>query len=71
MHPMAAKKELATEIVETYHPTGSGQHAKEEWERRFSEKRLDQTELPAFSPPPEERNVISIVLSAYDALRSV
>jgi tyrosyl-tRNA synthetase len=65
IHPMAAKKELAMEIVETYHSAGSGQQAKEEWERRFSEKRLDQTELPAYSPPPEERNVISIVLNAY------
>ena len=68
VHPMAAKKELAREIVDTYHPPGSGQHATEEWERRFSEKRLDQTELPTFSPPPDERTAISIVVSAYDTI---
>jgi tyrosyl-tRNA synthetase len=57
VHPMAAKKELAREIVDTYHPPGSGQHATEEWERRFSEKRLDQTSCRHFrhrrtSAPP-------------------
>ncbi len=66
VHPMAAKKELAREIVDTYHAPGAGQRATEEWERRFSEKRLDQTDLPKFSPPPDERNVISIVVAAYD-----
>ena len=63
LHPMAAKKELAREIVETYH--GAGQKAMDEWERRFSEKRLDQTELPDFSPPSNERNLISLVVAAY------
>jgi tyrosyl-tRNA synthetase len=67
VHPMAAKKELAREIVDTYHPAGAGQRATEEWERRFSEKRLDQTDLPKFSPPPDERNVISLVVAAYDS----
>ncbi len=65
LHPMAAKKDLAREIVDTYHAAGAGQKAMEEWERRFSEKRLDQTELPQFSPPPEERNLITLVVAAY------
>lgn len=66
MHPMAAKKALAREIVDTYHGADFGQKALEEWERRFSEKRLDQTELPEFSPPPSERNLISLVAAAYN-----
>ncbi len=65
LHPMEAKKQLAGEIVDTYHGAGSGQRATEEWERRFSEKRLDQTELPEFSPPANERNLISLVVAAY------
>ncbi|MEO5717850.1 MAG: tyrosine--tRNA ligase [Chthoniobacterales bacterium] len=65
LHPMAAKKELAREIVETYHAVGAGQKAMEDWERRFSEKRLDQTELPEFSPALEERNLITLVVAAY------
>ncbi len=66
-HPMAAKKELARAIVDTYHASGAGQKALEEWERRFSEKRLDQTDLPEFSPPPGERNLITLVVAAYGA----
>ena len=65
LHPMAAKKELAKEIVDTYHEPGTGEQAREEWERRFSEKRLDQAELPEFSPPSDERNIISLVVAAY------
>jgi tyrosyl-tRNA synthetase len=65
LHPMAAKKQLARDIVDTYHPAGAGDRAMEEWERRFSEKRLDQADLPEFSPPPGERNPISLVVAAY------
>ena len=48
LHPMAAKKQLAREIVEAYHEPGEGKQAMEEWERRFSAKRLDEAELPSF-----------------------
>ena len=65
LHPMAAKKQLAAEIVATYHSAAAAQQAAEEWERRFSEKRLDQAALPAFSPAPEERNIVSLVVAAY------
>ena len=64
---MAVKKQLAREIVATYHSPAAGQHALEEWEHRFSEKRLDQAELPEFSPPPEKQNVVSLVVTAYRA----
>jgi tyrosyl-tRNA synthetase len=66
-HPMTAKKQLASEIVSTYHSPADAQHALEEWERRFSEKRLDQAELPEFTPPVEERNIVSLVVAAYGA----
>jgi len=67
LHPMEAKKQLAREIVATYHSAAEGRHAFEEWEHRFSEKRLDQAELPEFSPSPDERNLISLVVAAYAA----
>jgi tyrosyl-tRNA synthetase len=67
LHPMAAKKQLASEIVGTYHPRADGQRALEEWERRFSEKRLDQAELPEFSLPAEERNIAALVIAVYRA----
>jgi tyrosyl-tRNA synthetase len=65
IHPMAAKKALASEIVATYHGSGAGQRATEEWERRFSEKRLDETELPEFFPPAGEHNLVALVVAAY------
>jgi tyrosyl-tRNA synthetase len=65
LHPMAAKKQLASEIVGTYHPRAEAQRALEEWERRFSEKRLDQAELPEFAPAADERNIASLVIAAY------
>jgi len=65
LHPMAAKKQLAGEIVATYHSSAESQRTLQDWERRFSEKRLDQAELPAFSPDLAERNIISLVAAAY------
>ena len=65
LHPMEAKKQLAGEIVATYHSAAESRRALEEWGRRFSDKRLDQAELPEFSPTATERNVISLVAAAY------
>ena len=67
LHPMEAKKQLGHEIVATYHSPAEAQHALEEWERRFSAKRLDESELPGFSPTGAERNIVSIVVDAYRA----
>ncbi len=64
-HPMAAKKQLAREIVATYHSVAAGQQALEEWERRFSEKRLDEAALPIFAPAEGEQNIVSLVVAAY------
>jgi tyrosyl-tRNA synthetase len=66
MHPMEAKKRLAAQIVQTYHSRDLAQRAVDEWIQRFSEKRLDQTELPEFSPAAGEHDVVSIVASAYE-----
>jgi tyrosyl-tRNA synthetase len=65
LHPMEAKKQLASEIVSRYHSGTDARHAREEWEHRFSERRLDEADLPEFSPPAGERNVISLVVAAY------
>lgn len=39
-NPMSLKKELGERLVEMYHPAGSGQAAREEFERIFSQKQL-------------------------------
>src|SRR5436305_14794618 len=49
-HPVDAKKHLAFAIVETYHSHESAQQTLDEWNTRFSEKRLDAAGLPTFAP---------------------
>ncbi len=49
-HPLEAKKQLAAEIVATYHSRVAAEKVTEEWNAR-SEKRLSDIELP--NPPPE------------------
>lgn len=45
LNPMIVKKKLGIKIVDLYHPQGSGQKAKEEFERIFSQKKLPD-EIP-------------------------
>ena len=52
-HPMAAKKQLAQEIVATYH-SARREQALADWERRFSEKR--STRLSSRSSSASRRN---------------
>ena len=42
LNPMVIKKELGQRLVDMYHPAGSGQSAREEFERVFSQKKLPQ-----------------------------
>ncbi len=39
-HPMMAKKELAAEIVDYYHPEGSGASERKKFEERFSKNKI-------------------------------
>jgi tyrosyl-tRNA synthetase len=62
-HPLQAKKELAAEIVATYHSRAAANKAEEEWTRRFSEKRLSETELPILASQSNE--VVTIVVKGF------
>ena len=62
-HPLEAKKQLAFEIVKTYHSEAVAQKTLDDWNTRFSEKRLSDTELPEFSARTEE--AVAIVVAAY------
>ena len=55
LHPMEAKKQLAREIVATYHSTEAAREVFNDWNVRFGEKRLSQADLPDYDPaePPE------------------
>jgi tyrosyl-tRNA synthetase len=62
-HPLEAKKHLASAIVETYHARAVAEKTLEEWNARFSEKRLADADLPEFSA--ENTDIVSIVVAAY------
>jgi tyrosyl-tRNA synthetase len=65
-HPLEAKKQLAFEIVETYHSRPVAQRTLNEWNVRFGEKRFEDAELPTFSITGVEKDdVVSLVWSAY------
>ena len=49
MHPLEAKKQLAFEIVRTYHSLAAAQKTLDEWNTRFSRRDLEHADLPAFS----------------------
>ena len=60
---MQAKRQLAVEIVGLYHGTALARETLEEWNVRFSEKRLGDTALPEFRPRHDE--TLNIVVAAY------
>jgi tyrosyl-tRNA synthetase len=62
-HPLEAKKHLATVIVETYHSRAAAEKTLEDWNARFSEKRLADADLPNFAA--ENTDLVSVVVSAY------
>jgi len=49
VHPFEAKKQLALEIVQTYHAPPAAQKTLDEWNTRFSKRDLEHADLPAFS----------------------
>jgi tyrosyl-tRNA synthetase len=63
MHPLEAKKQLGAEIVRTYHSAAAAQRVVEEWNARFSEKRLSGADLPTFHS--EAGDAVTVVTAAY------
>jgi tyrosyl-tRNA synthetase len=62
-HPLEAKKHLAGAIVETYHSGADAEKTLADWNSRFSEKRLEDADLPEF--PAQSSDAIGIVVAAY------
>ena len=66
MHPLEAKKQLALEIVQTYHSPAIAQKTLDEWNTRFSKRDLENAELPTFSAGGlDQRDLVTLVWSAY------
>ena len=65
VHPLEAKKQLGSEIVRMYHSAEAAQRVADEWNARFSEKRLSDAELPEFRSEPAD--AVTVVAAAYTA----
>ena len=62
-NPLEAKKQLALEIVQTYHSAAVAEKTLSDWNARFSQKRLDEANLPNFAAIDDE--AVAIVAAAY------
>jgi len=47
LHPLEAKKQLAFEIVQTYHSSAGARKTLDEWNTRFSKRDLEHADLPS------------------------
>jgi tyrosyl-tRNA synthetase len=66
MSPLDAKKQLAFEIVQTYHSSSDAPKTLDEWNTRFSKRDLEHSDLPAFSVSGlEQHDLVTLVWSAY------
>lgn len=66
MHPLEAKKQLAFEIVQTYHSRAAAEKTLNEWNTRFSERDLERADLPVFSAISEQGlTAIAVISKAY------
>jgi tyrosyl-tRNA synthetase len=61
--PFESKKQLAFEIVKTYHSPEIAQKTLADWNARFSEKRLDEAELPRFAAKTDQ--IVGLVVDVY------
>jgi tyrosyl-tRNA synthetase len=69
MHPLEAKKQLAFEIVQTYHSTDAARTTLDEWNTRFTKRDLEHVDLPAYSR--SERRNLTAVRIVSDVYREV
>jgi len=60
-HPLEAKKQLAFEIVQTYHSTEVARKTLDEWNTRFSRRELEHANLPIF-PGTALQNLEAVTL---------
>jgi tyrosyl-tRNA synthetase len=65
-HPLDAKKQLAREIVQTYHSAALARKTLDEWNTRFSKRDLEHANLPMFSATTLEKlEAVTLVSNAY------
>jgi tyrosyl-tRNA synthetase len=65
MHPLKSKKQLAFEIVQTYHSADAAKRTLDEWNMRFSKRDLKNADLPAFSLAEDDLTAVTVVSDVY------
>ncbi|HEX3420796.1 MAG TPA: tyrosine--tRNA ligase [Candidatus Udaeobacter sp.] len=65
MHPLESKKQLAFEIVQTYHSADAAKRTLDEWNMRFSKRDLKNADLPAFSLTEDDLTAVTVVSDVY------
>jgi tyrosyl-tRNA synthetase len=66
IHPLEAKKQLASEIVQTYHSRAAAENALNKWNTRFSRRDLEHADLPTYSGIPKEGlAAVALVSNVY------
>jgi tyrosyl-tRNA synthetase len=66
LHPLDAKKQLAFEIVQTYHSPAVAKETLDEWNTRFSKRDLERADLAAISPTEREGvTAVTLVSNVY------
>jgi len=65
IHPMDAKKQLASRIVARYHSPEAAQAALNDFNTRFSKKDLASADLPVVSLEGVAPDLISVVVASY------
>ena len=67
-NPLEAKKQLAFEIVQTYHSTEIARETLNEWDVRVSKRDLEHADLPPFlANALQTAELVTVVCSAYRA----
>jgi tyrosyl-tRNA synthetase len=65
MHPLEAKKQLASEIVEMYHPDAA-RKVLDDWNTRFSKRDLSRADLPQYSPAKtNDVTTVAVISQVY------
>jgi tyrosyl-tRNA synthetase len=65
IHPMEAKKQLASRIVEQFHDQSAAKDALEEFNLRFGKRDLGSLELPKVSVAELGDELVSAIVTAY------
>jgi tyrosyl-tRNA synthetase len=71
IHPMEAKKQLASRVVEQFHDRAAAETALNVFNLRFEKRDLESLDLPEVSAAKLDGDIVSVVVKAYAEAFSV